>query len=177
MTTEPRFGTLKVPHNETDFLILEAEMFFFSGAQSRLPEHKTNHFLGRRRRPRSEFATAPCVSAYQGKFIFEFFFSRYWRNMGNLIRALVNSIQSIVSLLFLLFLFIFIFSLLGMQIFGGRLQGLRSNFNSFWQSILTVFQVQAHLHLSSYAFSPVCIAFLRTYSVGGRTGRAALSAD
>ena len=112
----------------------------------------------------------PCVYAYEAPIIFELFFSRYWRNMGNLIRALVNSIQSIVSLLFLLFLFIFIFSLLGMQIFGGRLQGLRSNFNSFWQSILTVFQVQTQLIfkvMHSHAGLHCVSAYIHIWSVAG----------
>lgn len=58
----------------------------------------------------------------------------------------MNSIQSIASLLLLLFLFIVIFSLLGMQVFGGRFnkdtqEKPRYNFDSFWQSLLTVFQV------------------------------------
>ena len=101
--------------------------------------------------------------------------------MGNLIRALVNSIQSIVSLLFLLFLFIFIFSLLGMQIFGGRLQGLRSNFNSFWQSILTVFQVQMHIHfavLHSHTSLHCVSAYMvgRWSDVGAASGRVLFAA-
>jgi len=55
--------------------------------------------------------------------------------------------RSIVSLLLLLFLFIVIFALLGMQLFGGKfnfnplVDKPRSNFDSFWQSLLTVFQV------------------------------------
>jgi len=55
--------------------------------------------------------------------------------------------RSIVSLLLLLFLFIVIFALLGMQLFGGKFNfnpladKPRSNFDSFWQSLLTVFQV------------------------------------
>ncbi len=63
--------------------------------------------------------------------------------MGNLVKSLVNSIASINALLVLLVLFIFIFALLGMQIFGGRFQNeeSRSTFNSFSQSCLTVFQV------------------------------------
>jgi voltage-dependent calcium channel L type alpha-1D len=50
-------------------------------------------------------------------------------------------------LLLLLFLFIVIFALLGMQVFGGKfnfnstVDKPRSNFDSFWQSLLTVFQV------------------------------------
>ncbi len=65
--------------------------------------------------------------------------------MGNLVKSLVNSISSINSLLVILFLFIFIFSLLGMQIFGGRFTEAidsRSHFDTFPQSCLTVFQVR-----------------------------------
>lgn len=41
---------------------------------------------------------------------------RYWRSLSNLVASLLNSIQSIASLLLLLFLFIVIFALLGMQV-------------------------------------------------------------
>ncbi|XP_055313578.1 muscle calcium channel subunit alpha-1 isoform X5 [Sitodiplosis mosellana] len=73
--------------------------------------------------------------------------TRYWRSLSNLVASLLNSIQSIASLLLLLFLFIVIFSLLGMQVFGGRFNfneqevKPRSNFDTFWQSLLTVFQI------------------------------------
>merc|ERR1719481_1664565 len=69
--------------------------------------------------------------------------TRYWASMGNLVKSLVNSIASINALLVLLILFIFIFALLGMQIFGGRFQNeeSRSTFNSFGQSCLSVFQI------------------------------------
>ena len=66
--------------------------------------------------------------------------------MGNLVKSLVNSIASINALLVLLILFIFIFALLGMQIFGGRFaageDAERSTFNSFGQSCLSVFQAR-----------------------------------
>merc|ERR1719382_461705 len=63
--------------------------------------------------------------------------------MGNLVKSLVNSIASINALLVLLILFIFIFALLGMQIFGGRFKNeeSRGTFNNFGQSCLTVFQI------------------------------------
>ncbi|XP_046439979.1 muscle calcium channel subunit alpha-1-like [Daphnia pulex] len=72
--------------------------------------------------------------------------TKYWRSLSNLVASLLNSIQSIASLLLLLFLFMVIFALLGMQVFGGKFnfenQELpRSNFDSFWQSLLTVFQI------------------------------------
>ncbi|XP_063220472.1 muscle calcium channel subunit alpha-1 isoform X4 [Bacillus rossius redtenbacheri] len=73
--------------------------------------------------------------------------TKYWRSLSNLVASLLNSIQSIASLLLLLFLFIVIFALLGMQVFGGKFDfdntqdKTRSNFDSFWQSLLTVFQI------------------------------------
>lgn len=82
--------------------------------------------------------------------------TRYWRSLSNLVASLLNSIQSIASLLLLLFLFIVIFSLLGMQVFGGRFNfeetepKPRSNFDSFWQSLLTVFQVSADYSLKYF---------------------------
>ena len=70
--------------------------------------------------------------------------SRYWGSMGNLVKSLVNSIASINALLVLLMLFIFIFALLGMQIFGGKFETeSRSTFNGFYQSFFTVFQVRS----------------------------------
>ncbi|XP_025410871.1 muscle calcium channel subunit alpha-1 isoform X6 [Sipha flava] len=73
--------------------------------------------------------------------------TKYWRSLSNLVASLLNSIQSIASLLLLLFLFIVIFALLGMQVFGGKFNfeatdyKPRSNFDTFWQSLLTVFQI------------------------------------
>ncbi|RZF39363.1 hypothetical protein LSTR_LSTR000884 [Laodelphax striatellus] len=73
--------------------------------------------------------------------------TKYWRSLSNLVASLLNSIQSIASLLLLLFLFIVIFALLGMQVFGGRFNfeptqnKPRHNFDSFVQSLLTVFQI------------------------------------
>jgi len=68
--------------------------------------------------------------------------TRYWGSMGNLVKSLVNSIASINALLVLLMLFIFIFALLGMQIFGGKFETeSRSTFNGFYQSFFTVFQI------------------------------------
>ncbi|XP_043196531.1 muscle calcium channel subunit alpha-1-like [Amphibalanus amphitrite] len=73
--------------------------------------------------------------------------TRYWRSLSNLVASLLNSIQSIASLLLLLFLFIVIFALLGMQVFGGKFNfdstdaKPRSNFDTFVQSLLTVFQI------------------------------------
>ncbi|KAL9888468.1 muscle calcium channel subunit alpha-1 isoform X1 [Glossina fuscipes] len=74
--------------------------------------------------------------------------TKYWRSLSNLVASLLNSIQSIASLLLLLFLFIVIFALLGMQLFGGKFTTInktedkpRSNFETFLNSLLTVFQI------------------------------------
>lgn len=55
-------------------------------------------------------------------------------------------IQGLISLkdfMLLLSLFIFIFSILGMQIFGGYYdqQEERANFDSLWKSLYTVFEI------------------------------------
>ncbi|XP_074594499.1 ca[2+]-channel protein alpha[[1]] subunit D isoform X2 [Brevipalpus obovatus] len=72
--------------------------------------------------------------------------TKYWTSLRNLVASLINSMRAIASLLLLLFLFIVIFSLLGMQVFGGKFNydenpKARANFDSFWQAMLTVFQV------------------------------------
>ncbi|KAI3378494.1 hypothetical protein SNEBB_008582 [Seison nebaliae] len=71
--------------------------------------------------------------------------TRYWHALHNLFDSLISSIRSIVSLLVLLFLFIVIFALLGMQIFGGKMNfpyGRPSiHFDEFSIALLTVFQV------------------------------------
>ena len=58
----------------------------------------------------------------------------------------MNALSSILSLLFLLFLFIFIFALLGMQLFGGSFnfedETPASNFDTVINALLTVFQVK-----------------------------------
>ncbi|XP_067913015.1 calcium channel, voltage-dependent, L type, alpha 1S subunit, a isoform X2 [Heterodontus francisci] len=72
--------------------------------------------------------------------------TRYWTSLSNLVASLLNSVRSIASLLLLLFLFIIIFSLLGMQLFGGKynfddMLVRRSTFDNFPQALLSVFQI------------------------------------
>ncbi|KAM7412269.1 hypothetical protein PAMA_021969 [Pampus argenteus] len=73
--------------------------------------------------------------------------TRHWASLSNLVASLLNSMKSIASLLLLLFLFIIIFSLLGMQLFGGKFNfdetvTKRSTFDNFPQALLTVFQAR-----------------------------------
>ena len=76
------------------------------------------------------------------------FFYRYWKSLSSLFKSLIGSIESIASLLVLLFLFMCIFALLGMQVFGAKFSydelayKPRWNFDTFSQSLLTVFQVK-----------------------------------
>lgn len=82
---------------------------------------------------------------------------RHWTSLSNLIASLLNSVRSIACLLLLLFLFIVIFSLLGMQVFGGKFNfqdGVvrRSNFNNFPQALISVFQVSESNSISTVVF-------------------------
>ena len=81
-------------------------------------------------------------------------FCRYWKALSNLVASLLNSVRSIASLLLLLFLFIVIFSLLGMQVFGGKFnfpdhRSKRSNFDNFPQALISVFQVRLYCRCST----------------------------
>jgi voltage-dependent calcium channel L type alpha-1D len=79
--------------------------------------------------------------------------TRYWKSLSSLFKSLIGSIESIASLLVLLFLFMCIFALLGMQVFGAKFSydnlsdKPRWNFDTFSQSLLTVFQVKKSCNL------------------------------
>nr|XP_047138461.1 voltage-dependent R-type calcium channel subunit alpha-1E isoform X2 [Hydra vulgaris] len=72
-----------------------------------------------------------------------FKFTSHWSSLKNLIASILASMTSIMSLVVLLLLFLMIFGLLGMQLFGGQLKltNPRSNFDDFFNAILTVFQI------------------------------------
>ena len=63
--------------------------------------------------------------------------------MKVIISVIGKTLQSFIYIAFLLFLFIFIYSLLGMQMYGGNFEfednDVRSNFNSFFYSFVSVF--------------------------------------
>ena len=83
--------------------------------------------------------------------------------MRRLVISLTNQIQSITALLAILFLYIFIFALLGMQVFGGKMETeSRSTFDSFWKSLVTVFQVEITCQASNSInkHSVMAISFL-----------------
>jgi len=85
---------------------------------------------------------------------------RHWSSLRNLVVSLLNSMKSIASLLLLLSLFVIISSLLGMQMFGGKLnfsgeemfndnedEKPRCNFDDFINAVLTVFQVTTFVYV------------------------------
>eukprot|EP00054_Salpingoeca_dolichothecata_P028079 m.210181 g.210181 ORF g.210181 m.210181 type:complete len:1539 (-) comp26120_c1_seq2:53-4669(-) len=68
--------------------------------------------------------------------------TKYWAPLSALTDRLMENLGSILSLLGLLQLLILVFALLGMQIFGGKFDPEeRSNFDDFWKSYITVFQM------------------------------------
>merc|ERR550519_3266531 len=93
--------------------------------------------------------------------------TKYWSSLRNLVIALMNALSSIMSLLFLLFLFIFIFALLGMQLFGGSFNfpdaKPTSNFDTVITALLTVFQVLTEEDWNHVMYTSIV-------SQGGRSG-------
>lgn len=91
---------------------------------------------------------------------------RYWRPLGVWVRMLSDTIRSIVSLLAILFLFIFIFAVLGLQLFGGRFKpDRRTNFDTLWEAFLAVFQVTIACHPSIHpSFLPSVLLLPSLYS-------------
>ena len=73
-------------------------------------------------------------------------FCRYLPTMQRQFVVMLKTLDNVITFLILLSLFIFIFAIMGMHLFGGRLgnghdDALRQNFDSFGMSLLTVFQV------------------------------------
>ena len=122
------------------------------------------------------FLFLPCLLAICFLFFLsDFLHYRYWKALSNLVTSLTNSIQSIASLLVLLFLFMCIFSLLGMQVFGAKFEydplaeKPRGNFDSFYQSLLTVFQVNKGVKSSQSSAQSAkshCVTLLKSAPKG-----------
>ena len=71
---------------------------------------------------------------------------RFMRSMALIVGVIQRSLESFFYIIVLMLLFVFIFALLGMQIFGGQYNfgddvKIRTNFDSFWIAYVTVFQV------------------------------------
>ena len=68
---------------------------------------------------------------------------RRFRRMRVLMENVARGVGAMRDFLLVLFLFLFIFTILGMQLFGGsdEFAGERKNFDSFWNSFLIVFEV------------------------------------
>lgn len=67
-------------------------------------------------------------------------YTAYWTPLRALVSRLTDRMGVILSLLVLVQLMILIFALLGMQLFGGRLEG-RATFDAFGWAYMSVFQV------------------------------------
>ena len=65
------------------------------------------------------------------------------KNIRRLIDIALEGLSSIFSFCGLLFVFVFVFTVLGMQLFGGKPEfyNVRPNFNTFGDSFLTVFEI------------------------------------
>lgn len=89
------------------------------------------------------------LSAFRSfRLIKVFRLARSWVVLRDLIQTIGKSLDSLVHFSFVLALFIFIYALLGMQFFAGKMwedkdhtEVSRANFDTFWWSIVTVFQV------------------------------------
>ena len=75
--------------------------------------------------------------------------AKSWKELNNLIRLIALSVGDVTSAAFLLLVIMFIFSMIGMQLFGGQWDAEiflpddppRANFDEFGWSLVTVFQV------------------------------------
>ncbi|XP_062575412.1 voltage-dependent R-type calcium channel subunit alpha-1E-like [Saccostrea cucullata] len=85
--------------------------------------------------------------------------TRYNDKIEKLIQVMTGSMSYMLSLLFLLFLFLFVTTLIGMQLFGGRFNFEEgrpaSHFDSFPKAILTVFQIMTAEDWNSVMYNGV----------------------
>ena len=70
------------------------------------------------------------------------------KNMRRLIDTTMESFSAILNFCGVLFVFVFVFTVLGMQLFGGRDEfwDARPNFNTFGDSFLSVFEILTGSH-------------------------------
>eukprot|EP01059_Diplonema_ambulator_P000573 TRINITY_DN10472_c0_g1_i4.p1 TRINITY_DN10472_c0_g1~~TRINITY_DN10472_c0_g1_i4.p1 ORF type:complete len:1774 (+),score=510.75 TRINITY_DN10472_c0_g1_i4:1889-7210(+) len=66
---------------------------------------------------------------------------RRWARLRETISIVLDSLTAVVYLSLLLLLILFIYSILGMQLFGKTATGNRMEYSSLWRSLLTVFVV------------------------------------
>jgi hypothetical protein len=100
------------------------------------------------------FVTSGSLSSLRSFRLLRMFkLARYLPTMQSQLTVMMKSLDSVMTFLLLLFLFIFMFAIMGMHLFGGRLDVAtnstivsissqsRSNFDSFPSSVIAVFQV------------------------------------
>jgi len=91
--------------------------------------------------------------------------------MKIIIGVISRSVKKFIFILMLLFLFIFIYSLLGMQLFGGKYvvsdtttqEGLRENYNSFFNAFLCVFQIMTQENWNDFMTISILSKDINTY--------------
>jgi len=67
--------------------------------------------------------------------------AKSWDSLRAVIETIAETLPSVGYLSILLFLFMFIASVAGMQLFGGKMQSNRSNYDNFGVGMLTTFQI------------------------------------
>ena len=69
---------------------------------------------------------------------------KFMRSMAVIVGVIIRSAESFMYIILLMLLFVFIFALLGMQVFGGQYDfgddvKARTNYDTFWISYVSVF--------------------------------------
>ena len=98
--------------------------------------------------------SAGAMSAFRGfRLLRAFKLARSWKEMRELLEKMAESLAEIGYFSVILFLFMFIFSLLGMELFAHRLkfdqdwepdvngESPRINFDDFWHAFITIYIV------------------------------------
>lgn len=80
------------------------------------------------------------VSAFRTLRIFRIFkLARSWTSFREILIAIASTLESISLFTILLLLFMIIASLIGMELFAYNVFGLRLNFDTFFESMITIF--------------------------------------
>jgi hypothetical protein len=72
--------------------------------------------------------------------------AKNWPSLQKLVKTVVGTLDQVAYFSLLLVIFIYVFALLGMQLYAGKLyddegEVFRSNYDTFWWAVITVFQI------------------------------------
>lgn len=127
------------------------------------------------------------ISAFRGVRLLRVFkLARSWKSFQEILRKILNSLKDISNFSVLLFLFIFIYALLGMELFAYRIkfnennevdlngESTRTNFDEFINSVTTIFVVLIGEDWNNIMYQYVratetrlCIAFFVSWMILG----------